>query len=312
MAKQADWFRWYPYRWEQEEWLSTAEIEVVGIYWTLLNKLMIQGTLPNDLQKLAYLVGRNVTLESFTYAWEKYLKSQFVKRTQRWVSTGSEPEDGYWLPLSEAELEQLHKHGERIQNEKLEQIRSLTNRALEVKNAAAKQRAESRFKNEVEKTVGDTSEYDWHSVLKQYPKRLNKVGWDEGIRLLTITITTPEDFARFQAALRAYAAECRGIDKKYVKRLDRFATEWTAYVPDNFVVKPAAVVQQTRIANVENLAETIPGRRILAPGEKPPWEPRVSTTPIQRKIDAEFWTAERKERWWNNQPIGPTTVKEDK
>ncbi len=322
MAKQHEWYRWYPLRWTMDEFVRKLDLEGQGLYHHLLTMQMITGSIPEDKATLAKLVG--VSVDVLMSVWERneFFK-KFEKMTKTWVSTGDNPEIGYWRDLTEEELLELHKDGVRMFNKKNEQVRSLTDSHYSRKTANARANAQTRNINTINRTVERIStklaeeekavlpDFDWVVVLKDYPYKRGRTRWEEGIELLVNTITTEEEYHKFWAAVRAYKKSMVGQPDKFVKALPRFLGEWKSFIPNNFRYKPKPVESSSETApeapSETTTSETTPARRVLGFNERPPWVSTLQTTPTQAKSNAEFWTPERQERWW----LGLPPIEED-
>lgn len=304
-------FYWYPKKFLGDKFVQCLSFTEKGAYFLLLQHQMVHETIPRDLQRLANLVQcEPAFLEKF---WnERHLDLKFIKRTQRWINTGPEVEDGYWQDLSPEELEKTHRYGEELQNEMMEKVRALNTRIYESRRLNGQNASSAKFSKKVQETVDKVNQlssteeplpdFNWGPVLNDYPKKKKRTGWEEGIQILVNTITTEEEYYRFWAAVKAYKKEMRGRQEMYIKALTRFMGEWTNWVPDDFRYKPKQAAPKPEI-EVDTQPAAPSGRRVLLPGEKPPWEPHSLTTPAQRLDDEKFWTPERKERWWNQLPL---------
>lgn len=303
MKKKLDWFKWYPAAWLGDDFVQLLNMEGRGFYFSLLNYQMINGHIPSDFQMIANSVGGGMTTESVARLWEQYkFNTVFVKRDRRWVAT-DRMGGGDWAPLSEEELGKLHAVVEKLHNETLEQVRAESLGWFSQASTNGKKGYETRQTNEVVRVISKLSEendkpapsFDWTPVLKDYPKKKARTGWEAGIQILVDSITTQEEYLKFWAAVKNYKKDMVGKEEKYVKSLSKFMTEWTGWVPANY--RP--VLRPTPPQPKEG---EVPGRRVLMHLEKPPWEPEAYTTPVQREQDKKFWTPVRQERWWNNQP----------
>lgn len=303
MAQQREWVRWYAGRWERDRFVKKLSLEARAVYHTLLNTQIIDGTIPADRDELIAIIGGKITPETFDRIWnEEGVGQKFEKRTRRWASGGTSPEKGEWIDLTPEELATLHSEGDQLQNPKMEQVRSLCVFVYDSAASRGRAGAETRFSKTITEAVSKLTDddfavpnFDWAQVIKDYPAYRKKSEWEDALRTLVGSVLDEETYQRFWAAVRNYKKQVEGTNAKYVTRPKNFVEKWAQFVPANFSMKPK---EEPRA----EVASTT-GRRVLLPGEKPPWEPTAQTTPSQRASDEKFWTPERQERWWNNLPV---------
>lgn len=222
-----EWQRFYYANWIKDTFVRTATVEQLGVYITLLAAQMESGSLPADLPGLHALMPRSLSFEDFCRIWDSGVSAKFEPVTRRWVSTGNALQFGY---------EEQVPPQNRLQNWFC--ARAMATGAYVKENG--RKGSEKRWKDDQLAAtsvdpVGEETSLDFTDVLKDYPKRNDRAGWLEGIRLLRNSISTVEERARFHQAVRAYARKCRGVDRKFVKRFDKFMVEWASYLPHEAV-----------------------------------------------------------------------------
>lgn len=266
MANDLDWHKWYYARWERDEFVKTASLEVLGAYLTLLQAQMNEGDLPDNVNQLALLVGHGVSIEQFQRMWvDLGMKDKFHPATEQWVVTGNYLTDGYWEPLPNPKPGRIHQRF-------LTQVMTIDKKNRASKAAGGKKSFEVRTKS-LESSIEaiESPAFDFKPILSIFPRRkvkgeFDKAGWEGGVALLKY-IVSQDEYDRLLAATKNYARQRRGEDPAFHLSFKKFMETWEMYVPQNYQKGKQEEASPAPVA-VDPAAPQKPRWRI---GEKPPW-----------------------------------------
>jgi hypothetical protein len=310
MSSSLEWHKFYFKRWLEDEFVRTSDLETLGAYMMLLSSQMVEGDIPDNMDKLAIMVGHQITPERFKVLWnEKELSTKFVPVTERWISTDWRLEDGYW--------EAIEPKPGRLHNRLMAKVMVLDQKAYQGRSAGGKKGVESRRSLEdalagKAPLVGDEPEIDISPILKSYPKRLNDRGWLMGTKVVRATVTTQDDFDRVLGAVKAFAKETKTWPRDRIKQLDNFMKEWEQWVPKERHV----VLQFPDTATVTTAAPEPPRPRsypdawlapenpvrVLGSGERPPWIVDTFDLAGRERARTLFPDDASKRIWWMTSP----------
>jgi hypothetical protein len=308
MSTSLEWHKFYFKRWENDEFVKTADTETLGVYILLISHQMGEGDIPDNPDKLAVIVGHQITAERFRHLWlEKELSTKFHPVNERWVSTGRELDDGYW--------EAIEQKPGRLHNKFTTKVMTIDKKNWASRSMGGKKSGEIRASRSLEAAAAGTWQeegevnIDIRPILAAYPKRTNNhLGWEMGKKMVEASVSSQEDFNRLMAAVKAFSRETKSYPRDKIKRLDNFMREWEDWVPKSY--SAAAEVSPTPEAPAAKVEAQAPKRypptwlvpeapvRQLKPGEVPPWI--VDTYDISGRTRAreQFPDDETKRRWW--------------
>jgi hypothetical protein len=256
------WVRFYHMDWAASGTVQKLTMEEVGVYWTLLVRQMVDGYVDMDIDGLKRL---------FNVKSDEEVDRLLSKRVMAKFN---------FLPEDKTKMLN-HRLADVIEETDSASFRNKenVNKRYELKPSPLKSSSSSDSE--------PTPTFDFSPILNDYPP--NKGGLTEGLKLMSDTITTEEEYQRLWAAVKAYKRErAQERDpndrKKFTMGLGRFMTCWNGYVPKNFSFKP-----------VDNTAPVTPPTR--APGEKPPWQPGTYDTEDVKQELNQYWTEDRKKMW---------------
>jgi hypothetical protein len=269
------WVRFYHMDFASSGYVLDLTMEELGVYWMLLVRQMVDGYVKFDRHKLKRILNVETEEDVDRLLTEK-IKSKFVQDRKN-------PDQWYNERLSEVidETDSASRNGSANINSRYVKLNL---HALEKTAAATPASAPE--------VPAEEQAFDFDAILDEYPKTKNKGGREKSLELLRDTITTEDLFNSFCAALRAFRKAKAGEDPQFVMRIDKWIQEWREWVPAD-----------ARQAPVKPEASS-PGekkRRVLGPGEKPPWEPARYDTPDRIEEKKRIWPLERQELWWNQE-----------
>jgi hypothetical protein len=269
MAKR-EYVRFYHKDWASSGDVQDMTMEEVGVYWTLLVRQMVDGSVTTDRNKLKRLFNVDTVEEVERLLTEKVM-SKFV-------------------PV-EGDPSKLH-------NKRLSDVIQETDAAIQrgVLNAAKRWDPLPITTESIDPpALTEEGGFDFTPILNEYPrKKRNKGGWNKGIQMMRDYITTEDEYQLLHAAVKNYAKKKAGEEERFIKNLDNFLQVWREWVPANFTPTKKAVPANEAAPPSEEGEKKLKKRD---PKEKPPWEPDGFRTQEMNEYVASKWPEERRQRW---------------
>lgn len=264
-----NYYKFFHKKWDKDTDVKLMSIEQIGAYWTLLVLQMNNDCIPGSTKQLASLL-KGMDHDYFmTKIWDPPEPLPPLKNKFKPV----EGKEGFLHNLLMTEIMDQDKATVRGK-------KAGGNKSAEVA------RTDYEKKVLAEVTASSGKKFDFGGMLADFPRRKDRKGFEDGLRLMQDTITEDDEFARLKAAIKAYARERLGQDKKYNLRLDSFMKKWTSYVPDDYEEKESQATETKQEAVTT-----------IAPTGRMPWEPgRYDTADVKQRL-ADYWTEERKQRF---------------